>query len=367
MKYFKKQLISYLGNKRSLLSHIDNVIEEVKIDFNNPCKSSLDLFSGSGVVSRLLKTKCDSVITNDLELYAKTINDCFLYDLSSKEKEVLSRVFKQARIDINFLLNSKYSSWVREYYAPKDELNIQKNDRVFYTIRNARYLDCAVKVLNSISEPYRSLLWGPLLSKASVHVNTAAMFKGFYKDKFTKLGKYGGTNSTDLDRIKKDIQLELPILYQKNSFKSFNHQENANSLVNKLPIVDIAYLDPPYNQHPYASNYFMLNHLLEDKEPKEQSIVVGIPKQWNRSNYNKKNKSVDTIIECINKVKAKNIILSYSTSGFIKDKDVMISILKYASGKDVRCVDISYTNLSCGKTTKQSDKDKVCTEYLFVI
>lgn len=40
----------------------------------------------------------------------------------------------------------------------------------------------------------RSLLMGPLLSKASIHANTAGVFKGFYEDRGTGVGKFGGTS-----------------------------------------------------------------------------------------------------------------------------------------------------------------------------
>jgi len=32
-------------------------------------------------------------------------------------------------------------------------------------------------------------------------------------------------------------------------------------------------LDPPYNQHPYGSNYFMLNLLADYREPADVSAV----------------------------------------------------------------------------------------------
>ena len=43
----------------------------------------------------------------------------------------------------------------------------------------------------------------------------------------------------------------------KNKIISYN--EDINILIDKLPDnFDLVYLDPPYNQHPYGSNYFML-------------------------------------------------------------------------------------------------------------
>jgi adenine-specific DNA-methyltransferase len=38
---------------------------------------------------------------------------------------------------------------------------------------------------------------------------------------------------------------------------------DSNKIINNIPEVDLAYLDPPYNQHPYGSNYFMLNLILD--------------------------------------------------------------------------------------------------------
>jgi len=54
--------------------------------------------------------------------------------------------------------------------------------------------------------------------------------------------------------------------------------------------VDLIYLDPPYNQHPYGSNYFMLNLICTNERPHTLSKVSGIPGDWNKSQYNYKNK-----------------------------------------------------------------------------
>ena len=36
-------------------------------------------------------------------------------------------------------------------------------------------------------------------------------------------------------------------------------------IISEMPMLDLVYLDPPYNQHPYGSNYFMLNTIYETK------------------------------------------------------------------------------------------------------
>jgi len=84
-----------------------------------------------------------------------------------------------------------------------------------------------------------------------------------------------------------------------------------------LEEVDVAYLDPPYNQHPYGSNYFMLNLLVDYKKPTKVSRVSGIPKNWNRSRYNQKAEAEDALFDLVAKCKAKFILISYNSEGFI--------------------------------------------------
>ena len=65
-------------------------------------------------------------------------------------------------------------------------------------------------------------------------------------------------------------------------------QEDANAVARRLKGLDLVYVDPPYNQHPYGSNYFMLDLLLRYERPERISRVSGIPADWQRSGYNVK-------------------------------------------------------------------------------
>ena len=76
--YLNEQIITYLGNKRKLLEHIEKeincILDELKVEQATMC----DLFSGSGVVARLLKQYSKRLYVNDLEKYSCIINDCYL-------------------------------------------------------------------------------------------------------------------------------------------------------------------------------------------------------------------------------------------------------------------------------------------------
>jgi adenine-specific DNA-methyltransferase len=201
-------------------------------------------------------------------------------------------------------------------YAPKDDKNIQGGERVFYTSRNAMYIDTTRKLIENIPQNEQKYFLAPLLSESSIHVNTSGVFKGFYKNRETGAGQFGGRNQDALFRITGDIVLPFPV------FSSYNCDKiiccgDSNKIIDNLPEVDIAYLDPPYNQHPYGSNYFMLNLILDYKYPENTSTISGIPDNWNRSDYNKGNRALKALTNLVEKIKSKYVIISFNSDGFI--------------------------------------------------
>ena len=74
---------------------------------------------------------------------------------------------------------------------------------------------------------------------------------------------------------------------------------------------------PPYNQHPYGSNYFMLNLLVDYAEPDDISAVSGIPTDWNRSLYNKKKHAFNQLSDAISGVDARYVLISFNDEGFV--------------------------------------------------
>ena len=124
--YYTKQLITYIGNKRSLLTQIDDLINDVKNELQIKELKSVDLFSGSGIVARLLKSHSKLVIANDLELYSKIINECFL----SNEKDFEVNEFEKA---LDIILNecnyNPIEGIITQHYSPVDDNNIKVGER----------------------------------------------------------------------------------------------------------------------------------------------------------------------------------------------------------------------------------------------
>lgn len=323
--YLSEQLITYIGNKRALLGQIGKAVMHVKQRTGKEHLRVFDAFSGSGVVSRFLKAHASFIVSNDFEDYAAVIARCYLHNRSSVNFTALSEIVE----DLNARVADEPlpKGFIETLYAPKDESKIGKDDRVFYTNINARRLDNYRRLIDTVPSDFRDLLLGPLLSAASVHSNTAGVFKGFYKDRTTGVGQYGGTGSDALKRITGEIQLEIPVLSKyKCDYQVL--QDDTNKIASQIKRIDLAYIDPPYNQHPYGSNYFMLNLLVHYKQPDKVSRVSGIPSDWRRSGYNVRAKSLPLLEELLHTIDARFLLISFNNEGFISPDEMRVMLQK---------------------------------------
>jgi len=319
--YVFQTMLTCIGNKRKLVGYIRDIIKEVCILVGKDKLNIVDGFAGSSVVSRQLSYHASSLHTNDMELYAYLMAQCYLMNPTPEQE---TRV--RHHIDTMNELADKgpyIDGIVCKLYAPLVTQNIQIGERCFYTRENALIIDTLRKyIADSVEEELTPYCLVPLLNKASINTNTAGVFKGFYKK--GEIGWFGGNGSVALSRIMKPIRLDVPIWNKLTPFQSHCYNKDINVLVSELPSdVDVMYLDPPYNQHPYGSNYFMLNIIATNVEPLEISTVSGIPTNWNKSNYNKHVNAVNSMKHLLeNGVdKSRYLLISYNNEGIINMKD----------------------------------------------
>lgn len=311
-RYLTEQIITYLGNKRALLSFIGQGVQLVASRLGGRKLRCWDAFSGSGIVARYLKQYADELYANDLEDYSRVLNACYLTNASAVEARDLHHhlelVRTQAAADMQ-------PGIISELYAPQSDDSIRPGERVFFTRRNALYIDSVRRVIDTMPAELRVYALAPLLCQASVHNNTGGVFKGFYKDA-AGVGQFGGRGRHALERIMADISLPAPVFSR---FECPCHvtQLDARAAARRLPELDLAYLDPPYNQHPYGSNYFMLNMIVRNECPGAVSPVSGIPADWNRSPYNKRSRAAQELFSLVEECPARFILISYNSEGFV--------------------------------------------------
>ena len=341
-EYLFNQLFPYIGNKRKLLPLIFEAI--VRAIHELPQHENLlfvDFFSGSGVVSRLAKKQGFRVISNDWEPYSFFYNHAYIGQNkypSFKQLGGVKSVYK-------YLNNLEgIHGYISEYYCPWDDKNPDvKRERMFFTHKNGMKIDAIREKIHEwdkerkINLNEKAILLASLIYSVSYVSNTSGVFKGFHNG-------WGGKTGTALYRILSDIKLITPVLFdnkQKNKVYQMNAQDLAEqckdwvtqSLKNEK--INIAYLDPPYNQHPYGSNYHILNTIaLWDKPAINKSILINgkktnksaIRTDWRterRSAYNYKNEAIVSLEKLIKTINSDYILLSYSTDGHMNLKDVL--------------------------------------------
>lgn len=359
-EFLTTQIITYLGNKRRLLEHIEKEILLIAEKLNCQKLVCADLFSGSGIVARMLKKYSSNLIVNDLENYSAVINGCYLIN----KKDFPVQEYSALKSKIEELCSiEKIPGIISQNYAPQNDKDIQKGERVFYTRQNALLIDTYRRLIDDVvkEEPLKKFFLAPLITEASIHVNTSGVFKGFYKDKNTGIGCFGASGKNALPRIFGKIELKTPVF---SNFESGLEifQKDAVTLSKELKNLDITYLDPPYNQHPYGSNYFMLNLILKNKLDANISKVSGIVQNWNRSVFNKPYAALSSMEEIISGISSKYVIISYNSEGFISFDQMAGMLKKYGN---LKTVEIKYNTFRGSRNLK--NRDIHVREYLFVL
>lgn len=358
-EYLSEQLITYLGNKRHLLDFIVTAVEEVRIRLGKEKLSVFDLFSGSGIVARCLKQFAESIAVNDLELYSEIINRCYLSNGDEVPMRELDEAFRWLCAGLDE--KSLEPGWIAELYAPRDEAAVRRGERCFYTRRNACYLDTARKRIGELPDELQPYFLAPLLAEASVHANTSGVFKGFYKNRETGIGQYGGSGRNALSRILGPIEVKMP-LFSRFSCPFRVFRGDAAVVAPAAGEFDLAYIDPPYNQHPYGANYFMLNLLADYRRPENVSAVSGIPRDWNRSEWNRRGQAAEQMCRLAETVEAKFLLISFNSEGFISLPEMTALLGRVGS---VKVTETDYNTFRGSRNLK--GRNLRLKEYLFLV
>lgn len=324
--YTYAQLIPYIGNKRKLLPLIARGIAATQLASG----MFLDLFTGSTVVGRFAKTLGFQVVANDWEPYAYEIARGTVALNHTPNFERLGGA--KGVFDTLNTLEPCYG-YVAQHLCPADDEHPDiARERMFFTRQNGERIDAMREQIanwqtqGSISDDERAYLLSALVYSVSYVSNTSGVFKGFHNG-------WGGKTSTALYRIRSAMKLIPPVLYD-NGQRNFALREDAQALsrhvhelVGQTP--DIVYLDPPYNQHPYGSNYHVLNtvslwdkpklhpHILVNGKPYDKSAIRKDWRTERHSPYNTTREASPAFRTLISALDVRWVLTSYSTDGNI--------------------------------------------------
>jgi adenine-specific DNA-methyltransferase len=346
--YARTKLIAYIGNKRALLPFLLPVFLELGAEV--PVSSFLDPFAGSGAVSRLARCLGWAVAACDTEEYSRAVNAAWL-GVSADDLPSLFAAEGGLGVVLASLndLHPEHGDaspgcpvepYIARHYAPACTADADwRRERLFYTSENALFLDrarCAIDRLrppvgggpahaggSRAREAERAILIGLLVYEAATHANTSGVFKAYHKG-------FGGHGHDALGRILTPMRLEPPLLWA-GAPAEVLREDAASFCAGRT--ADVCYLDPPYNQHQYGSNYHLLNTVARwDRPPVSEErtadgsllSAAGIPPSWkdSRSAFCSKPLAAGAFRGLFAAVDARTILLSYNTEGIVPTEEL---------------------------------------------
>jgi adenine-specific DNA-methyltransferase len=96
---------------------------------------------------------------------------------------------------------------------------------------------------------------------------------------------------------------------------------DASQIVARLPATDLAYLDPPYNQHRYTANYHVWETIVAWDAPSHYGVAckrVELRDPAARSVFNDRRRMPSALRECIKRLDAGVVVVSYNDEAWVR-------------------------------------------------
>lgn len=279
-------MIKYLGSKRRLVSALGDIYSMTD------SMTSLDLFTGTTRVAQEFKRRGSQVTAVDTARYADIFSKCYI------ETDASHVDYAQLRQVIAYL-NSLPGEpgYFTETFCIQSRYFMPKNGARVDRIRN-------VLATEFKDDPLYPVLLTSLIEAADRVDSTTGVQMAYLKS-------WAARSSNPLE-------LRVPDLLPGTGTSVL---DNAVSAVDYLGPFDIAYLDPPYNQHRYFTNYHVWETLVAWDAPEHYGIAckrLDSRDATTKSVFNQKRDMPAALQYCIENVKADTIIVSYNNEAWIE-------------------------------------------------
>lgn len=331
----------YLGNKESILEEIRGLLEIkglIKREY-----SFFDAFCGSGSVADFFKQFYNNIVINDNLMWSVVYSKGRICAPNCN--------FKKLGFDPFDFLNSSSDTlhgFMYNNYAPTT------SERMYFTAENAARIDYFRTQIeqwendDKLTDEEYSFLLACLIESVSDVSNTAGVYGAFLKKWDTRAIK-----NIYFDKV--DYQNKF-----NGTLKTYNAK--IEDIIENIDC-DILYLDPPYTQNQYGTQYHLLETLIRDDNPSISKITGSRSTAPMRSDWSKEYKANILFDRILAKTKAKYIILSYNNDGFMSKEYIEAAMKRYGKAETYVCKKISYKKYQNWK----SKNEKQHFEYLFFI
>lgn len=279
-------MIKYLGSKRTLIPLILEAVQRTA-----GAQSVIDLFSGTSRVGHALKRAGYRVLANDHNSYALTLARCYV-------QSDLEDVYRDAD-----MLVAEFNSLAG---CPGYFTRTFCEDSRFFQPENGARIDAVREAIAAKSLPpeLEAVMLVSLMEAADRVDSTTGVQMAYLK--------------SWAPRAHNPLRLRVPELLSKAAHgKGEAHGFDALAAAECLE-ADVAYIDPPYNQHSYLGNYHVWESLVRWDKP----AVFGVAckradVKQRQSVFNSRPRFEESFRALLHAVRAPTLIVSYSSEGFL--------------------------------------------------
>ncbi|MEI6735414.1 MAG: DNA adenine methylase [Actinomycetes bacterium] len=284
-------MIKYLGSKRRLIPVLGDIFAA------SGATSALDLFTGTTRVAQEFKRRGGFVTAVDLARYSDIFAQCYI------------------ALDGDAIIKSELDDALAHLsnLAPEPGYFTQvfcEESRFFQPFNGAR-IDA---IRNAIEAEYKNSPLYPILLtsliEAADRVDSTTGVQMAYIKQWAQ-------------RSHNQLSLRVPEMLPGvgRAVKG-----RAEELVDSLGPFDLAYLDPPYNQHRYVTNYHIWETLVEWDAPEYYGVAckrIDSRDDSTKSVFNSKRAMPPTLFQTIESVNAEVVVLSYNNESWVSVEDLV--------------------------------------------
>lgn len=285
------RMIKYLGSKRRLVPELGAIFEAAG------ATTALDLFTGTTRVAQEFCRRGAHVTAVDSAAYSEVLAQCYVAaDADAVDADEVSEALQRLQA-----LPAR-RGYVTEVFCEKAR---------YFHPDNGMRIDAIRQGIDDLYSDHwlRPILLTALLEAADRVDSTVGLQMAFLK--------------TWAPRALRPLTLQAPVLTP-GSGRAV--RGDALAVVDELEAVDLAYLDPPYNQHRYFTNYHVWETLVRWDNPEYYGIAckrLDARSEATRSPFNSRRQMPAALADVIARVRAETVMVSFSNEGFVPLDDLI--------------------------------------------
>ena len=275
-------MIKYLGSKRVLIPRILDEIARLP-----GVRTVLDLFSGTSRVGHALKNRGYRVHANDHNAFAAALATAYVQADRRRWLEPARRLIAELG-----QLPGR-AGWFTETFCVRSRYLQPENGARVDAIRE--------RIARLALEPELEAIALVSLMEAADRVDSTVGVQMAYLKRWAP-------------RSFQPLALRVPELLDGEGSASCLDAREAAA---RFP-ADLAYLDPPYNQHSYLGNYHVWESLVRWDKPDVYGIAMKrVDVRERASDFNRRGAMVAAIEAVLDAVQARYLIVSFSDEGYL--------------------------------------------------